>query len=143
MPNTLIKVVVEKTSTKYEPSFLAKGVWYITDRKDKVDLTPIKEGDEVEIDANQKWVKAFEVLTSGNAVPEGTPAPHKGGYAAPANDTKRVDIARATAAKAVFSGPLIGVMSENGDSSEAISRAKTITAEIANYILTGSFTESE
>lgn len=138
MPNTMVKVIVENISNKFGPSFLAGGVWHVSDKKYPVDLSKVKKGDELEIDVNEKWVKEFKVLSSDNAIPESSPR-SAGGYAV-GGGNKDVAIARATAVKAIFSSPLLYELVKEQDLSEAISQAKELAIEATNYILTGEFT---
>jgi len=141
MANTLVKVVVERYTDKHGPAFLANGTWFVSDKKYPCDLSTVKEGDELEIDVNQKWVKDFKVLSSGNTIPESTAPPRSsGGFAAGSTGTsKDVAIARATAVKAIFDSPLMYELVKESDSSEAIGQAKGLVIQATNYILTGEF----
>lgn len=131
-----MNLVIEAVS-KTKEGLMSGGTWYNADKKSKPDFSTLTPGTTIEADLNGKWVKSFKVV--GEVAPVKERKAFGGSFGAP-NPEKDAQIARSTAAKAVFSSSLF---SGTADFSENYKNAKDTMLDLEAYILTGKFPSTE
>jgi hypothetical protein len=135
--NKKMKLLVQAVS-KF--GFKANDIWMNADKKALPDLSPIRQGDELEAEVNQKWVKSFTIVSRGNAVPNGqsqsTSAPKGSTYVEPVKNNTQEGMIRGNALNAAF-GPAFTYYLTQADVAEAFQKALDVVEKVIDYATNG------
>lgn len=127
-----------KAVNKAGTGFMAEGKegWFNISKGADISFSGLTKGMRIEVDANDKWVKAYNKLSEAKSLAQDKPVP--GAYSNPDTQDR---IARGNASNAVLgSVGLLGFVKDvSGSAAESIQMTKDLIEEVANYISTGSF----